>query len=491
MNAPPGDPGAAAVSELVIVSNRLPLRRTGDEWTTSAGGLVTAMLPIATATPCSWIGWLGEAEAGDPTTATAPASGGAPSEPELPMELSLAGVRYIPVALSAEEVESFYEGFSNAALWPLYHDALRPPQYDHQWWKSYRSVNRRFAEAVCRTAAHGATVWVHDYQLHLVPGLVRERRPDLRIGFFLHIPFPPVELFEQLPWRVPLLEGTLGADLIGFQTEAYADNFRRAVERLVGSRVVDDRVRFEGRTVVVGSFPISIDVAEAAAMAADEAVIRRAREIRAAIGPTRRLLLGVDRLDYTKGIDRRFSALAELYESGRLDPREVAMVQIAVPSREDAAGYAELRDEIDRLAGSINGRFASIGAPVLHYLYRSIDPVELAALYVAADVMVVTPLRDGMNLVAKEYVAGHPSDDGVLVLSEFAGAAREFEDAVLVNPFDERAVAAAIERAITMDPDERSERLRRLRSVLEAADVHVWASSFLQALRADSWDDNW
>ena len=434
---------------------------------------MTALLPVATATPSAWVGWLGDRD----------------DDAEAHSAFAHDDVRYRPVSLSADEVEAFYEGFSNATLWPLYHDALRPPQYDHQWWKAYRSVNRRFADEVCRVAAPGATVWVHDYQLHLVPGMIRERRTDLRIGFFLHIPFPPVELFEQLPWRVPLLEGTLGADLVGFQTDAHAENFLRAVERLVGLRLIDDHVRFEGHTVTVGAFPISIDVAEAERMAMLPEVEARADEIRQLVGEGRTLLLGVDRLDYTKGIDRRLSALEELFESGRLDPERVAVIQVAVPSREEASGYAELRTEVERLAGAINGRFSPIGGSVLHYLYRSVEPLELAALYRAADVMVVTPLRDGMNLVAKEYIAGHPGDDGVLVLSEFAGAARELDQAVLVNPFDERAVAAAIERAVNMPLAERQTRLAQLRATLAGADVHRWADSFLHTLRGEVWDE--
>ncbi len=284
-------PEADVLAELVIVSNRLPVQWRDGAWTTSSGGLVTALLPVATASSSAWVGWLGDRD--DAETQEAFAHG---------------DVRYLPVNLSADEVEAFYEGFSNATLWPLYHDALRPPQYDHQWWKVYRSVNRRYAEEVCRVAAPGATVWVHDYQLHLVPGLIRERRSDLRIGFFLHIPFPPMELFEQLPWRVPILEGTLGADLVGFQTDAHAENFLRAVERLVGLRLIDDHVRFEGHTVTVGAFPISIDVVEAERMAGLPEVEQRADEIRRLVGPGRTLLLGVDRLDYTKGIDRRLAA---------------------------------------------------------------------------------------------------------------------------------------------------------------------------------------
>ncbi len=467
----------------MIVSNRLPLRRTDDGWEAASGGLVAAMLPIAVATPSAWVGWLGDRVA-DPDTETITGQ----AVEDHPID----GVRFVAVDLAADEVDAFYEGFSNASLWPLYHDALRPPQYDHVWWRTYRSVNRRFADVVARTAAPGATVWVHDYQLHLVPGFLRERRPDLRIGFFLHIPFPPVELFEQLPWRVPVLEGTLGADLVGFQTEAHADNFMRAVERLIGLRVIDDHVRFEGRTVDLRAFPISIDVTETRRLSSRPEVVERATAIRAAIGDDQVMLLGVDRLDYTKGIDRRFSALHELYESGRLDPAEVVMVQVAVPTREDAPGYSELRDEVERLAGRINGRFARIGRPAVHYLYRSVDTVELAALYRAADVMLVTPLRDGMNLVAKEYVAGHDGD-GVLVLSEFAGAARELEDAVLVNPFDERALSGAIERAVSMPAPERHTRMEQLRRVIEHADVHAWAESFLGALRGDVWpdDDTW
>jgi trehalose 6-phosphate synthase len=458
------EPDQGLVNDLVIVSNRLPVVRTDDGWEAGSGGLVSAMAPIAIATQAAWVGWLGDAD---------------DLEPE---RFSVEGVDYVPVGLSANDVELFYEGFSNGVLWPLYHDALRPPNYDHTWFQSYRQVNRLYADVVCRTAAPGATVWVHDYQLQLVPGFVRERRPDLRIGFFLHIPFPPVELFEQLPWRVPILEGVLGADVVGFQTAGHAENFLRAVERLVGPVANGGEVVLDGHHVRVDAFPISIDVEDTERVARRPEVVERADELRRILGEHRIVLLGVDRLDYTKGIDRRLAAMYALLDAGRLDPADLVMVQVAVPTREDAAGYGELRQEVERLVGAINGRFATIGAPVVHYLYRSIDATELAALYRVADVMLVTPLRDGMNLVAKEYVAGHVEGGGVLVLSEFAGAAQELSMALLVNPFDELGMAGVIERAVRMTPDERSTHLDELRASVAGADVHVWAQRFLDAL---------
>jgi trehalose 6-phosphate synthase len=334
-------------------------------------------------------------------------------------------------------------------------------------------------------------VWVQDYQLQLVPAMLREQRPDLKIGFFLHIPFPPVELFMQLPWRTEIIRGLLGADLVGFHRPGGAQNFLWLARRLVGLepsrgavgvRTRPGVVQVGDRTVRVGAFPISIDSAGLDALARRKEVQQRAKQIRSDLGNPKKILLGVDRLDYTKGIDVRLRALHELLEDGRIDPEDVAMVQLATPSRERVEHYKQMRGDIEQIVGRINGEFARVGRPVVHYLHQSVDREELTAFMSAADVMVVTPVRDGMNLVCKEYVASRYDLGGALVLSEFAGAAAELTSAYLVNPHDLDGVKNALEAALTIDPAEGRRRMRALRRQVLTHDVDRWARSFLEAL---------
>ncbi|GLZ55716.1 hypothetical protein Acsp07_53330 [Actinomycetospora sp. NBRC 106378] len=335
-------------------------------------------------------------------------------------------------------------------------------------------------------------MWVQDYQCQLVPRMLRELRPDLRIGFFLHIPFPPVELFLQLPWRREVVEGLLGADLVGFHTPGGAANFRWLAHRLCGAGIDDGpiglreaggEVRHGGRTTHVGAFPISIDSAAFARRGADPATDARARELRTELGDPDTVLLGVDRLDYTKGIEVRLDAFGELLDTGRLDPASTVLVQVATPSRERVDAYRRTRERVERTVGRINGEHAGIGRPAVHYVHRSLPPDELAALYLAADVALVRPLRDGMNLVAKEYVATRPDDSGDLVLSEFTGAAEELTAARLVNPHDLDGVAAAIADAVdgAGSPDSRR-RMAELSAQVAEHDVARWAQAFLAAL---------
>ena len=403
-------------------------------------------------------------------------------------------LRLFPVRLSADDVEEYYEGFSNAALWPLYHDVIVKPIYHREWWDRYVDVNRRFAEAAARAAADGAIVWVQDYQLQLVPAMLRELRPDLTIGFFLHIPFPPVELFMQMPWRTEIIKGLLGADLVGFHLAGGAQNFLILARRLLGASTsrgsvgVRSRlgeVHLDDRVVRVGAFPISIDSAELDQKGRDRGIRKRAKEIRAEIGNPRRIMLGVDRLDYTKGIDVRLNALSELLAEGRVKGEDTVLVQLATPSRERVESYQRLREDIERQVGHINGEYGEVGRPVVHYLHRPIPRDELIAFFVAADVMLVTPLRDGMNLVAKEYVACRSDLGGALVLSEFTGAAAELTQAYLVNPHDLEGVKDAIEAAIGQPETEGRRRMRALRRQVLIHDVDRWARAFLDALAAE------
>ncbi|MEJ2861144.1 alpha,alpha-trehalose-phosphate synthase (UDP-forming) [Actinomycetospora flava] len=453
-------------SDLLVVANRLPFDLDADgEWHRSPGGLVTALEPTLRARGGAWVGWPGRPDA----------------DPE-PFDDDGLAIR--PVPISADEVAAYYEGFANATLWPLYHDVVATPRFERSWWEAYRRVNERFADAAAGAAADGATVWVQDYQLQLVPQMLRERRPDLRIGFFLHIPFPPAELFAQLPWRRPVVEGLLGADVVGFQTAGGAENFRHVATRLTdATRDGAGLTAPDGRAVAVDAHPISVDSSHLDGTAREPDTAKRAEALRHELGDPRTVLLGVDRLDYTKGIDVRLQAFAEVLGSGRLDPAGTVLIQVATPSRERVEHYAEMRDDIELTVGRINGEYGAVGRPVVHYVHQSTPRDELVAFYRAADVMLVTPYRDGMNLVAKEYVASRPDGDGALVLSEFTGAADELaEGAYLVNPHDLDGVADAIVAAASQDADEARRRMGRMREQVLEHDVERWAAGFLEAL---------
>jgi len=454
---------------LVVVANRLPVDETvtesgGREWRRSPGGLVTALQPVLRRQyGTTWVGWAG---------GTGPA-------PELP---DIDGVAMRTVGLSDAEFEQYYEGFANSTLWPLYHDAVEQPVYHRRWWESYQQVNYRFAAAAAEVAPPGAIVWIQDYHLQLVPQQLRELRPDVRIGFFMHIPFPPPELFKQLPRRAELLRGLLGADLVGFQNAGGAHNFLRLAERVLGLRVRHQEIAVGNRVVRVGAFPISIDVAEIERIAMTPEVRARAEQIRADLGNPVRVMLGVDRLDYTKGIEHRLKAYRELLADGLVKVPDTVLVQVAVPSRERVGHYRLLRDKVEREVGGMNGEYGRLGVPAVHYLNQSFDRFELAALYRAADVMVVTPLRDGMNLVAKEYVASRVDLGGTLVLSEFAGAASQLRQAYLVNPHDLDGLKQTLVRALSADPVDAARRIRTMRRHLRTHDVQAWARTYLAAL---------
>jgi len=456
-------------ADLVVVANRLPVDRVVDDegnatWRRSPGGLVSALMPVMTANQGAWLGW----------------PGGTDEDLE-PFEEG--GIQLVPISMSQAEIENFYEGFSNDTLWPLYHDLAAKPSFHREWWDAYVRVNQRFAERAAEAAAKDATVWVQDYQLQLVPQMLRDLRPDLRIGFYLHIPFPPAELFQQLPWRRQILEGLLGADLVGFQLAGGAQNFVRLVRQRVGHKTHRDQVFLpDGRVVTAKAFPISIDTGAFEELARSEEVRKRSEEIREQLGNPRKVFLGIDRLDYTKGIYARLRAFAELIADGHVTVEDAVFVQVATPSRERVDQYRILRDDIDRLVGHINGDHGRIGRPAISYMHSSYPQEEMAALYRAADIMVVTPFRDGMNLVAKEYVACRYDGDGALVLSEFAGASEELRQAYLVNPYDINGMKAQMLAACTADEKERTRRMRAMRKTVAEHDVTAWAKSFLDAL---------
>jgi alpha,alpha-trehalose-phosphate synthase [UDP-forming] len=495
----------------VVVASRLPVDRgqgpDGEtQWRASPGGLVAALEPVVREAKGAWVGWPGDA--GD-----------------APEEFDSGGMHLAGVGLSATEMRTFYEGFCNATLWPLYHDVIAPPEFHRSWWESYVTVNRRFARAAARQAAPGATIWVHDYQLQLVPGMLRALRQDVRIGFFNHIPFPGYEIFAQLPWRRQIIEGLAGADLLGFQRQHDATNFLRACRRAAGLSTRGSVVRVPGaagrppgggvpaggarqvdpeprpdtaesrkqrwdlagagrgsREVRAAAFPISIDTKSYEELAARPQVRERAKQIRQALGDPEIVLLGVDRLDYTKGILHRLRAYSELLDDGLLSVPEAVLVLVASPSRERVEHYRLLRDEVEVTVGRMNGKHAELGHPPVHYLHQSYPREEMAALYLAADVMLVTSLRDGMNLVAKEYVACRDDETGALVLSEFTGAADELTGAFLVNPHDIQGMKDTIVRAARVPPAEARRRMRSMRRRVRERDVAYWAASFLSAL---------
>lgn len=448
---------------IVIVANRLPVHKVGEKFVENAGGLVTALVPTLKARGGAWVGWSGSTRAGT-------------------RSFKYENFRIQPVHISEAEEEGFYNQLSNRTLWPLYHDAIRTPEFDHSWWRPYVVVNHRYAKAAAAVTPRNGLVWVHDYHLQLVPAMLRNMRPDLRIGFFLHVPFPPEELFAWLPWRERILEGLLGADVVGFQTHASARNFSRAARDYSPAEGTDSELEFEGRRIRVASFPISIDFKWFEDAAATPQAAQEATKLRRQVGASRKILLSVDRLDYTKGIDLRLLAFEAMLKRRRVTSRDCVFIQIASPSREPVHEYNQMRIRIEQLVGRINGEFSEPGNVAVHYFRRGFTREQLASYYRAADVMVVTPLRDGMNLVAKEFVATRSDYSGVLVLSEFAGAARELRQSIIVNPRNVEGMAEAFENAIAMPKREAKRRMSILRTVVRRHDVFQWADEFLEAL---------
>jgi trehalose 6-phosphate synthase/phosphatase len=456
-------------SRLLVVSNRLPFSvqaAPGGRFKVEAGsgGLVTALLPVLRNRGGIWIGWPGTAG----------------SSPQLRSALNVAGkgagCDLTAVSLSEADVHDFYHGFSNEVVWPLFHDMSPLCNFDPAYWAAYQAVNRKYARAVAARAAPGDFVWVHDYHLMLVGAELRAMGSRARTGFFLHIPFPSPDVFSKLPWREPVLRALLQYDLIGFQTEHDRANFNACLALLPDK--VDTRSR-------VGAFPISIDYNAFMRAAAAPEVAAKARELHRLL-PRRRLVLGIDRLDYTKGIALRLRAFQELLERYPSMRGKVSLIQVVVPSRVDVPEYLRMKTEIEQLVGRINGAFARPGGWVpVWYEYRSLTTLELLAYYRAADIALITPLKDGMNLVAKEYCACSIEEDCVLILSEFAGAAAQLRNgALLVNPHDVQAVAAALRAAYAMSPAERTARMRAMRRCIRREDVFDWVESYLRAALA-------
>lgn len=462
-----------SASRLVIASNRLPFTArvvNGEaQFSPASGGLAIGLQSWHESSAGLWIGW--------------PGAGASDPDERAVLARAFAMRRIVPVHLSEDHIRRYYNGFANRVLWPLFHYQIDRVPVDASGWDAYQDVNETFAEAIASAYRDGDSIWVHDYQLMLVPALVRERIPGARIGFFLHIPFPSSEVFRTLPWRRDILAGLLGADLLGFHTFAYMRHFVASLLHVDGVESDVDCVKVGNRQVRLGVFPMGTDAPGFAAAAQDPAVCEEAAKIRREAG-RRQIILGVDRLDYTKGIPRRLLAIERLLQRRPELRDEIRYIQVAVPSREDVDTYQKFRKVVEETVGRINGACGTVRSTPVHYLHRSVSRAELVALYAAADIMVVTPLRDGMNLVAKEFVACRVHDDGALVLSEFAGAAAELCGALMVNPYDVDAVADAIDRALQMSSGERRARMRRLRARVHEYDVHTWANDFVTQLQS-------
>ena len=465
----------ARTSPVVAIANRLPIRQGESGWELSPGGLATALRPVMQTHSGSWVGWDG----GD--------RGIPPLLPALETQL-------LPISLSTAQVRQYYHGFSNATLWPLLHDAIEKPRFERSWWRSYQDVNAMFAGVAMGALSErqDAIAWVHDYHLTLVPRLIRERRRDQAIGYFLHIPWPAPEIFARLPWRQDILLGLLGADVVSFHAERYRDNFVRACGRLLADTGVQIRgsaiVLPDQRQVTTTTAPISIDTAEFTRLAADPVTVRE-REGLTDQFAGRVLLLGVDRLDYTKGIVERLLAVEALLERRQDLRTKVAFLQVAVPSRDNVAEYRSLRSTVEGHIGRINGKFTEPGSDVpVHYLHRSLPPEQLAAYYAVADIMLVTPLIDGMNLVAKEYVTVQQAlrGCGAMILSEFAGVGSELREAIPCNPFDVEGLSLRIEHSLELSQSNRRAAIAGMARHVAGNDVHRWVARQLGDIAAAS-----
>jgi trehalose 6-phosphate synthase len=464
-------------NRIIFVSNRLPvtIKRDADgvHIEPSSGGLVTALRPLFADCSGVWIGWTGTDT--DPET-----------ERILQEHSSRSKIAYRPLFMSQEEQDRFYRGFSNEVLWPLFHDLQTRCNFDPNYWDTHLEINKRFAELTVREARAGDLIWVHDYHLMSVATSLRQLGVNERLAYFHHIPFPGPDIFEKLPWREEILNALLDFDVVGFQTVRDRRNFIACLRRFVkaaeikaaGDYVIVDEPE---RTTLVGAFPISIDFDEFARGAADEKVTERAAQLVHDL-QGRRVLLGVDRLDYTKGILERMAAFRHLLAQHSEVHGKVALVQVVVPSREDIPEYGELKAQIQRSVSEINGQFGEPGWVPIHYIHRSLDRAELLAYYRAADVALVTPLRDGMNLVSKEYCASRVNNDGVLILSEFAGSASQLSrGALLVNPYHTRAVADAILTALKMPIAKQRRRMRKMRERVRSENIFHWRDSFCRS----------
>ncbi|WP_425637320.1 bifunctional alpha,alpha-trehalose-phosphate synthase (UDP-forming)/trehalose-phosphatase [Algoriphagus yeomjeoni] len=459
------------MSKTIIVSNRLPIslrHRNGRfEFKPSAGGLATGLGSIYKEGENIWIGWPGNT-VDDP-------------EQRAEIILELHDLKMAPVFLSKEDVEEFYEGFSNETLWPAFHYFTQYMVYNPEHWDAYVRVNQKFCDAILKKAGPDDTIWIHDYQLLLLPQMLREVLPNATIAFFQHIPFPSYEIIRMIPWRKELLEGVCGADLIGFHTYDDMRHFLSAVGRITGLSSESGYIQAENRIINVDSFPMGIDYDKFAKQAKSKRTQRFVGEFGKQV-EDQKLLLTIDRLDYSKGIPQRIQAFNQLLEQHKELHGKVSMIMIVVPSRDKVQSYKELKEEIDLLVGRINSEYSTLNWVPVHYFYRSFPFEELSAFYNMSDIALVTPLRDGMNLVCKEFVASKTDQTGVLILSEMAGASKELQDAILVNPNDRQGVVDAIYNALSMPLAEQKARISSMQESLKKYDVFQWVKVFMDRL---------
>ncbi len=461
------------MNKIIIVSNRLPVNasKSGEtiKFKKSVGGLATGLGSFYRNFEKSiWVGWPGIANE---------RLKGKRKE----VEAALAKEKCMPVFLSKKDIEHYYYGFSNKTIWPLFHYFTEYVIYDKTMWHSYEYVNREFLKVIMKVAKNGDTIWIHDYQLMLLPSLIRRKMPDVSIGFFLHIPFPSFEVFRTLPWRNEILDGLLGADLIGFHTYDYTTYFLNSVRRLKGIENTLGRMNIKDRIVKADAFPMGIDYEKFANAEKDPTVQKSINNIKKTVGD-RKIILSVDRLDYTKGILQRLKSFDKFLEEYTQYRSKVVMILIAVPSRTHVERYMQLKKEVDETVGNINGKYGTIGWTPVRYMYRALPFNRLTALYIASDVAPITPLRDGMNLVAKEYIATKTNGKGVLILSEMTGAAKEMDGALIVNPNNEEEMAKAIKTALEMPEKQQIERNRMMQRRLKRYTVKRWADDFIKVL---------
>lgn len=453
------------MSSLINVSNRLPITLEGEEIRKSSGGLVSALEGLGDGDQSlKWIGWPG-IPVDDRARRT-----------ELERKLG-DEFGYVPIFLDKAEIDGFYHGFSNSSLWPLLHYMPSKFRYQRDWWEQYLKINRRFADVTLSAAKQGDTVWVHDYHLMLLPAMLKREMPSLKVGFFLHTPFPSPELFSCQPKRQELLEGLLGADQIGFHTFGYLRNFRSTVLRLLGNETDATVVRREGHSTHLGVYPIGINAGKFD-RTLDSPEFARERDALRESHAGKRLVFSVERMDYTKGIIDRLDAI-DLFLETCQDRQSLRFVFVSVPSREDVDEYKELREEVEFRVGRLNGKYSTLHNTPVHFIHGSVEFTRLCAMYALTEVALVTPLVDGMNLVAKEFIACQRDATGVLVLSEFAGAAEELFNATLVNPYDAQGVADALAEALRTSPEERARRLGPMRHRVMECDAAWWARNFL------------
>lgn len=461
------------MSKTIIVSNRLPVKVYEDESgfnvITSEGGLATGLGSVYRSGDNVWLGWPG-IEVADEAK-------------QHEVKERLAEVSLVPVFLTADEISGYYEGFSNEILWPIFHYyASTYSNYKQSNWEYYSNVNKKFMAAVLEVAEPGDTIWIHDYQLLLLPGLIRNAMPDISIGFFLHIPFPSFEMFRLIPWRSELIEGMLGADLVGFHTFDDASHFINAATRLLPYNSSSNIITVDDRPVVVESFPMGIDDEKYASLTATDKVKQEVEHLKETF-KAKKLILCIDRLDYSKGILQRLQAFEQLLETHPEYREKVVLHMIVVPSRDSVPQYKELKENIDRKVGDINARHRTIDWSPINYFYRAFPIETLSALYHTADICLVTPMRDGMNLVSKEYIASRTQETGVLILSEMAGASKELIDAIIVNPSNINSMAKAMVKALSMPVYEQRRRMKLMRQVVSKFNIKHWVRIFMESIK--------